>query len=193
MPLGKIESPYFKDSSERIQQGDLIRDLVISELSGFSDNEISISDRNIPYCVVMSQDCDLEHDFNQLSNPASTNHDKLLPSILLCPAYVSEIFREGKHLEGEGKFMQRINSNDWGKLASNQTYRYHYLTPWTELQVPALVVDFKHYFTVSRLKMYREESKKLHIATIEILYREHLSSRFAHYLSRVGLPELTAP
>ena len=194
MPLEKVEAPYVHNRLRRIQQGELLRDFVIPEVVGVSEADLDVQERHIPYCVVLTQDCDLEHDFNSVAESGgAAPHDKNLLSLLLCPAYLAEPFRLGEHLKDEGKVMQRINSAEWGKLKTNQNARYHYLGPWTDLQVPELVVDFKHYFTVPRSTAYREESRACYLATLEILYREHLSSRFAHYLSRIGLPELTSP
>lgn len=193
MPLGKIETPYVRNQLARLQQGDLLRDLAVSEVSSVSNDGVEVSERNLPYAVILSQDCDLEHDFNSSSAQGDGKDDKMLPALLLCPAYIADALRSGQHLKDQNRKMQRINSDEWRKLTSNQVYRYHYLEPWPDLQVPELVVDFKHYFTVSRGLAYRKELRDRYLATLEILYREHLSSRFAHYFSRIGLPELTSP
>lgn len=193
MPLEKIEAPYFRNQLARLQQGDILRDLTVSEISGISNTGVELQQRSLPYCVVLSQDCDLEHDFNALSAQGDAKDDKTLPALLLCPAYLADLLRQGQHLKDQNKTMQKIPSAEWHKLKSNQVYRYHYLEPWPNLQVPEMVVDFKHYFTVPRTLAYREEYRKCYLVTLEILYREHLSSRFAHYLSRIGLPELTSP
>ena len=195
MPLDRIEAPYYVcNPRPRLQQGDLLRDLTVSEVSVASTEGASVDKRPVPYCVVLSQDCDLLHDFNSSLAQGDRNDDKTLPAFLFCPAYRTEFFRAGTHLEDQNKTMRRIDSNkEWEKIASNQSLRYHYLERRDDLQVPELVVDFKHYFTIPRPLVYREEFRKSYFVTLEILYRDHLSSRFAHYLSRIGLPELTSP
>ena len=192
MPLEKLEAPYFRKQLERLQQGDLLRDVTFSEVAATTDENVDIKERLTPYCVVLSQDCDLEHDFTSWKG-AGGDHDKILPSLLLCPAYVAELFRAGDHLKEESKIMQRINSDEWKKIKTNQVARYHFLERWPDLQVPELVVDFKHYFTIPRPMAYMDRCRKCYLVTLEILYREHLSARFAHYFSRIGLPELTSP
>ena len=193
MPLEKIEAPYVCNQLPRLQQGDLLRDITISEVSNVSDENVEIKQRSLPYCIVLSQDCDLEHDFSSLRAQGDDKDDKSLPALLLCPAYRAELLRLGQHLLAQNKTMRHIGHDDWGKLKTNQMYRYHYLEAWDNLQVPDLVVDFKHYFTVPRTLLYLEKYRSCYLVTLEILYREHLSSRFAHYLSRIGLPDLTAP
>jgi len=86
--------------------------------------------------------------------------------------------------------MGRIPSDEWRKVCQNNVYRYHYLGNAEEQQVPELILDFKHYFTIPRDIAYRPDFKKCYLATMDDLFREHLSQRFANYLSRIGLPEL---
>jgi len=193
MPLSEIKTPYVRQPLARYQQGDILRDFAVSEVTSASEGEVEVRQRVMPYCVLLSQDCDLEHDFNNRNVKGGTDHDKYLRSVLLCPSYLGDPFRQGEHLGSDQLKMRRIPSDEWKKLKSNQIDRYHYLEPLPDLQVPELVVDFKHYFTVPLEVVYRAEQKSSYLATIEILYREHLSTRFAHYLSRIGLPELTSP
>jgi hypothetical protein len=191
MPLEKIEAPYFvRSPHNRLQQGDVLRDLIVSEVTDVIDQDVKVSDRSLPYCVVLSQDCDLEHDFKSTATQDDGNDDKVLPALLLCPAYSADLVRSGTHLEHQNKVMRQFGNRDWGKITSNQSYRYHFLPAWIDFQVPELVVDFKHYFTVPRNFLYRDQCLNTYLVTIEILYREFLSSRFAHYLSRIGLPDL---
>lgn len=56
--------------------------------------------------------------------------------------------------------------------------------------IPELVIDFKHYYTIPTEEMY-EAYKENYLASVEPLYREDLSQRFANYLSRIGLPTKT--
>ena len=54
-------------------------------------------------------------------------------------------------------------------------------------QIPDLVLDFKHYYAISRDVLY-ENFGDYCIGSINELFREALSQRFAYYLSRIGLP-----
>ena len=141
--------------------------------------------------ALLSQDCDLEHDFNNHSDSSSKDGDKYLPFLLLCPAFPAEAFRQGKHLAELNIPMSSHNSDAWRKLKTNNLSRYHFLPGDTAHQVPDLVVDFKQYLTIPRDIIYRSNYQKCYLATIEIVFRDNISNRFAHYLSRIGLPELS--
>lgn len=193
MPLNALEAPYFKSTLERYEQGDVLRDVTLIEWAEMDGDQIRIAERTLQYCVVITQDCDLEHDFANRAEAESPTKDKYLQSLLLCPAYPAESFKRGSHLEQLGMKMQQLNSERWRPVKQNNVSRYHYLEQALDFQVPELVVDFKHYLTVPRDVFYRRTFSSSYIATIEIVYRDHLSSRFAHYLSRIGLPELTSP
>jgi hypothetical protein len=141
------------------------------------------------YAVTLTQECDLEHDFhNRQGTPEK--HDKFLPSVLLAPAYLAERLREGEHLSDIGLVMERYNSSRWRLIKRNGNERYHFLAQDITFQVPDLVIDFKHYFTMPRDNFYSELLDREHyVASVRVPFREHLSSRFTHYLARIGLPE----
>lgn len=185
-------SAYTKEESPRYRQGDILREVQIIEWAEVVDEEIVVSERYLPYCVVLSQECDLEHDFNNRTDPAKLgkNSDKFLQSILVCPAYPAVQLKEGQHLKDSGLLMQKIGSDDWKRVKQNSMYRYHFLPEQADFQLPELTIDFKQYITIPRDVAYRAETKSKVLATLDDLFREHLSSRFAHYLSRIGLPEL---
>jgi len=189
MQLSKINSTYIKFDDLRLHQGDILRDILIFEWAKREDEEIVTQERVSPYSIVLTQDCDLEQDYNSRSS-SENGHDKYLPSILLCPAYPANALRLGTHLEDLGQKMQNFTSDPWNQLKKNKLYRYHFLKSFLDLQVPDLVIDFKHYFTVPRDHVYQFIEKKHYIATVNELFRENLSGRFAHFLSRIGLPEL---
>jgi hypothetical protein len=192
MPLNNFDAHYFRSDSERLEQGDLLRDVSVVEWAEVDEvaSEIQIRERNLPYCVVLSQDCDLEHDFNAHANQDRRNTDKYLQSILVCPAYPDEPFRQGIHLDSLGLVMESHRSEQWRQIKSNNVSRYYYLVGQPNIEVPNLVVDFKHYVTIPRDIVYRPHILEKYLATIEVLFRDNLSARFAHYLSRIGLPDL---
>lgn len=189
MALSKT-SPYLTTPTSRYRQGDILRDVQIVEWAEVINNELAVKARNLKYCIILSQECDLEHDYNNREDleKCKNDTDKFLQSLLLCPAYPAATWRLGTHLE-ELK-MQKINSDEWKRVKQNNNYRYHYLPEYEDGQVPELVFDFKHYITVPREVAYRKEFKNNFLISLDDLFREHLSSRFAHYLSRIGLPEL---
>jgi hypothetical protein len=187
MPLSTLNSLYFKSILDRHEQGDILRDVQFIEWAKLDESgSIEVAQRILPYAVLLSQDCDLEHDYDNRLDKNSPIKDKYLQSLLLCPAYPAQSFREGKHLEKMGMVMRPITTDPWKRLIQLNDARYHYLEGKLDLQVPELVIDFKHYLTVPRDIIY---GSNCYIATIEIVYRDHLSSRFANYLSRIGLPD----
>ena len=191
MALSK-SSPYTTDLTSRYRQGDILREVQIIEWAEVVDEQIVVTERYLPYCVILSQECDLEHDYNNRADSAkcARDTDKFLQSILLCPAFPAEQIRLGTHLQDIGLKMQQINSAEWKRIKQNNNYRYHFLPEHEENQVPELTLDFKQYITIPRQVAYRDQIKKGVLISLGDLFREHLSSRFAHYLSRIGLPEL---
>lgn len=179
----QIASRYRKEINERYYQGDIIKDLSFVMGSPLREEEKTVM--QLPYAVVLSQDCDLQQDF---SSSGQSNQDKSLLSVLICPAYILEHFALGTHIGSWD--MRKFNSSDIDKLKGNDSYkRYHYLCGDAMLSVPDLIIDFKHFFTVPREYMYSIKNG-LYVASLSELFREELSQRFANYLSRIGLPEL---
>lgn len=198
-----VDSRYYKHGEERICQGDIFRDLKYPERYLPQDHELDVEELYIPYLVVLTQDCDLLSDFRNRNNilkidcdtgedcSTEKNHDKILQSILVCPAYPAKLLKKGKHLEGLRFQMQNFNkkSTMWNFVITNQNPRYHFLEGEIDLQMPEVVIDFKHYYTIPREILY-EKLEKDYLQSLNELFREELSHRFAHYLSRVGVPLL---
>ena len=73
----------------------------------------------------------------------------------------------------------------------NDTSRYHYLKfadndKLDGKQMPELIIDFKHYYTINKNVVYENIDKRL--CPIDNLFREKISQRFSYFVSRVGLP-----
>lgn len=177
-----------KRDGVHIHQGDIFRDVCVVENIIENENAVTTEQKKLPYALVITQECDLQQDFNCRANSENKNQDKYLPSILLCPAYTAESHKRGDHLDGYGQKMEIFNSDRFRQLKQNNLYRYHYLEGDIDLNVPELVIDFKHYFTIPRQIAYSPKVMQNYLATISDLYREHLSSRFCFYLGRIGLP-----
>lgn len=146
------------------------------------DGVVELTPINHPHVIVLSQDCDLEQDFKRRENG---DEEHLLDSILFCAAApADDEFRHGVGL----------NSNEWKKLRQNNDPRFHFIrSVTTELDadgqgLPELVVDFKTYFAVPTLEAYYSIESSVRRCRLLSPYLEHLSTRFAAYLSRVGLP-----
>lgn len=95
MPLSAVNSPYFKSDLPRYEQGDILRDVTLIEWADIDEKgEIRLAERTLQYCVIVSQECDLEHDFNARTNADRPNTDKYLQSLLICHAYPAQEFRK---------------------------------------------------------------------------------------------------
>lgn len=179
---------YFAHDLKRLHQGDIFSDVTIVQSITEQDSDILVEERLLPYAVVISQECDLEQDANS-RKAGGIDQDKYLPTILLLPAYPAEMLREGSHLGSYNQQMQKFNSDRFKPLKQNSNNRYHFLHSDGKFHVPELIIDFKHVYSVARDIAYSSSFSKGYLATIAQLFRENLSARFCHYLSRIGLPE----
>ncbi len=200
-----IISIYFKKDKIRLYQGDLYKDILFFEYS-IKKNELIES--KLPYLIILSQDCDLNQDFNAMQKKEKLNQDtnnqnndnsivrkyddKLIPSILTCPGFPAEQVRLGSHLEENDLFMDEKGNEKktkWKNILQNETSRYHYVEGDKELGIPSLVFDFKRYYTIPRDNFYSQTDNN-YLATLNTLFRENISNRFSNYISRIGLPEV---
>ena len=180
---------FKRDKNNRINQGDIFRKITHIENWEESGNELKISRICYPYVVILSQDCDLREDVSVRSKEIN---DKALISVLAAPLYNFDQFLDGEHLQGLGidktsSVSKNPDKTDHKNLIQNKNPRYHFLEVTSQTTLPKLVIDFKHYFSISieYLQKIRDEN---FVHPIDFLYREQLSQRFANYLSRIGLP-----
>lgn len=180
----RVKSRYRKSKNSRFYQGDVLKDLKF--VVGEPEKETELDKIELKYAVILSQDCDIEHDFK--SRKENKSQDKHLRSLLVCPAFDLEEFASGKHF-GDWE-METFNNKKIDKLRNNDEYkRYHYLHSDSQYLIPELILDFKHFFTLPRDFLYRKK-KDIYIVSLSELFREELSQRFSNYLSRIGLPEI---
>jgi len=196
----------------RIHQGDILQNVEYIEQCSTEYNEVekkdelTISKITFPYVIVLTQDCDLLHDYNSRSewdefkqksdddnevNPPS-NHDKFLFSVIVAPLYNLDHFYDGSHLSDLGQKMcgtpSKKGAYATNVLKQNKNPRYHFLAFGDDIDIVNSVVDFKHYFTVNvnYLKRVKENHYK---GKVSALYRELICQRFAAFLSRIALPD----
>ncbi len=182
-----------KEDIERVSQGDIIRDVEYIESAKINkEGIVEISKIIFPFVVVLTQDCDLEQDFNNRIKENKSNEDKFILSIIVAPLYNIEHVYNGEHLSELNLRMQMINSKPAKSenkfLRQNQNPRYHYLEFPDDFPVVNSVIDFKHYFTVNNeyLKTLKQTN---YVGKIAELYREQVSQRFTSYMARIGLPD----
>jgi hypothetical protein len=185
MLKSKINNIYEKHDCQRICQGDILRDVSIKIVEDIDNKVIELF---FPYIVIVSQDCDLENSKYKVPSETEQFNNQFLPSIIFLPAFPEETVREGKHLEKLFNVVQaKINSDLWKPIKKNHNERYHYLSRFSNLQVPDLIIDFKTYFTAPT-KYFSQFYENHYLATVNELFREELSQRFSYYLSRIATP-----
>ena len=196
---------------DRIRQGDIIRNVRYFESFYFDGDYLDLSYIDFPYALVLTQDCDLANEKKgRLQNEetlsvennsvglAKLNIDKSLISVLLAPIYNYSKFETGDHLALVQKplFSIKCELKSWEPSSSrtrcniikqNNDPRYHFISMQDNSILPDSVIDFKHYFSVSLQKLEKLGTTN-YVCTVEPLWREKISQRFASFLSRIGLP-----
>jgi hypothetical protein len=191
----------FTKNTDRVLQGDIYRDIdFIESFKEYEEKDgtyLKIELIHYPYIIVLTQDCDLEQDYkNKIENgtkekDADKFQDKYLFSVIVAPLYIADDVIQGVHLSKLGYKMQNIrnvSTSKVGLVMLNEIPRYHYLNILHNPPIPASIIDFKHYFTVT-LEELTVNKKANYIRTIKPLFREKVSQRFSSYLSRIGLPD----
>jgi len=168
---------------KRIGQGDLFRQLTFKYISSSNDT-IEIT---YPFWFIISQDCDLEHDYKS-HNGDYENEDKNLTTVLAVPAFLALDLKNGTHMSSVNEWkMQYWNSDLYKHIKSNSNSRFHFLAASEEHSLPELIIDFKHFHTLPRDYLYSKLTNR-NIA-LDDLYKESVSDRFTHYLARIALPD----
>ncbi|HAU1838693.1 TPA: hypothetical protein RJX18_000189 [Legionella pneumophila] len=178
--------------SSRLSQGDVIRHVDYIEYAIEKDGILEISKIKFPNIIVLSQDCDLTHDYHsRWARKKYKNQDKYLLSVLVAPLYNVDHFFNGEHLsELNIKMDDQLNRNKTpGKnIFQNVNPRYHYVNFPENIPAVPSIIDFKHYFSVN-VKYLKEHKRNNFVCQIGELYREQISARFSAYLARIGLPD----
>ena len=138
-----------------------------------------------PLSVILSQDCDLERDFTARQTTSTPDPKKTLENTLLCVAQkVSEI-----------RNPTEFDSKMWRRLTENREERFQYLrnvpiaADARGIGIEEIVIDFRRNFTVPTEYLYSQLGLEVQRRTVlRSPYLEHLSQRYARYLSRIALP-----
>lgn len=168
-----------------MQQGDILGPLQAFELTTLTDGVPSGTLRQYNYAVVLSQDCDLEQDYNSRQE-TQENLDKHLFGVLLCGAYEADEVRGGQYRPGA----TQLGGKEWKAVHQNTSPRYQYLG-----YVPGpnciLVADFKDYFFVPVTYLYEQinQGQIVRMVSMDSPWRDHLLQRFGFYMIRIGLPK----
>ena len=174
--------------SDRICQCDMFHDIDVVERIVENELGIEVKKLHFPMVVCLNQDCDLCSDERDKQNQNANRNCRLL-HLIVAPVFNFDSFIIGDHW---GKLFDpgikyKKDGTDLKKIKNNEDPRYHYLHFDGESGLPDMIIDFKHFFTVSTEYLYQNIGKR--VRAINELYREKISQRFAYYISRIGLPD----
>lgn len=177
-----------KDTS--LRQGEILTNViqyvpVASELS-LESKELSFKERIHPYIIVVTQDCDLDWDY-QARQSNSNQLQKLLNSIILCEIATA---REVKDTA------DNMNTREWALVKSHRHERFYFFETIPnncDLEnkgLPELTADFKKLFGLDAATLYRQIELGIvkRRTVLSSPYLEHFSKRFYNFHSRVALP-----
>lgn len=173
----RADSPVFAKTELNLElrQGEILSRLSQLRYDFASQNVI---EEPHEYAVIASQDCDLLQDFR------ATGASRDLNEVLLFEADPADAA------------LAQISSDLRRRARGNQLDRYHVLEacpPSLDLKgggIPALLVDFKRYFTLPAKELFRQVSAgpAERRSRLEVPYREQFQSRLAAYMARIALP-----
>lgn len=180
----KISARKREKLNSRICQGDIFTDIEVFESFQVRGSKIKIDKIIFPFVVCLNQECDLENDYNS----PETKDNKLL-HLAIAPAFIFEDFLSGNHWASifSDNASSKRSDTKTKLIIDNEIPRYHYIS-FSEENMPELIVDFKHFFTINRNELYNQLNKRL--CSLDDLFKEKLSQRFSNFISRIGLPEV---
>ena len=197
--MGNPETMYSASPSGlegALRQGEILSHVV--ELQFVLDDSIGTTGRleldadaiKHPFAIIVSQDCDLEQDFNfRFNDVGNVRHE--LPSILFCQVMEAKQFIKGPH-------NHLFNSSTFkGNFEKNIDFRFHFLQEVpAEFDlfrdgVPELAMEFKRCFSMPTAEIYHriEMSHTQRRCRLQSPYVEHFCDRFYNFNKRIALPE----
>lgn len=174
--------------NDRVCQCDMFHDIEIVENLSEQGAKIEVKRLQFPMVICLNQDCDLNSDKRDREKTGN-NKDCRLLHLIVAPVFNFDNFKSGGHWGGIFDIGKKYKSDETAtkKIMNNEDPRYHYLHFDENCKLPDMIIDFKHFFTISTDYLYQNIDKR--VRAIDALYREKISQRFAYYISRIGLPD----
>lgn len=180
-----------------LRQGEVLANVLELRLklespsSGKPDSIYEANPVKHPYAIIVSQDCDLEQDFNYRFGKKGNQRNEL-PSVVLCQAEDIDEFIKSDLYRSLFK-----SSTFEGNFKKNNEFRYHFIQEVpsklsaTDERVPELGIDFKRYFGMPTADIYHQIrlGQTQRSTVLESPYRDHFSQRFYNFNNRIALPE----
>ena len=180
-----------------LKQGEILTNVVElqiklkSIISVDADSVYGANPVKHPFAIIVSQDCDLEQDFNH-RYCGKGNQRNELPSILFCQAEDVDEFRKSE------VYRSLFTSSTFvGNFKKNNEFRFHFIQEIPaefsahDKRLPELGIDFKRYFSLPTAEVYRR-IKLAHtqrMTRLQSPYLEHFCDRFYNFNNRIALPE----
>jgi hypothetical protein len=180
--------PYcISDPSRELRQGEIITQLKYhTVLENQKDvQKLDLYTEEFSYAIILSPECDLLQDFK--SNHSSV--EKCL-NVLFLPMEEADVARK----------RWKKNSAEWRPMAANQWSQFYYLSGLSAefdalgQSLPNLLVDFKRYFTLPSVEIYRQcrqsgTAKASRRCRLNDMWREDFRHRALSYMGRIGVPD----
>ncbi len=188
---------YEPASDGPIRQAELLAS--IAEFQAIPDTDgdpTEVATRKVehPLAIVLSQDCDLEQDFNVRHPAEQPQPDR--ETVETSPTALTHILLCDAHEESELKkrLPSTFGSKDFRRIAGNQNERYHRIEgadiEGTGTTIEPLFLDFRRYFSIPCSAAYEQLSPGTarRTARLPAYYLHDLNHRFYSYLARVAIP-----
>jgi hypothetical protein len=193
VPLEYEPSP----SDGPLRQAEVLKDVVEPRVLSSAEGSVQFVQMPHPLSVVMSQDCDLEQDYNlrfPLGETPRTPEDvdreaNALQTVILCDAYETENMEE--------YFPAKLSKAERRLVAGNRNERYHCLgeatCPGGEVMAPVML-DLRTPYAVPAAILYEQladtDAGATRLGVVPVIYSHDLMQRFFSYQARVALPPL---
>lgn len=176
-----------------IEQTAILRDVKLPEVHVAEGEQAKASLTPFPWIVVLTQDCDLELDRLARTGQSAAegkppvSKDKVLRSILLCPAFVQDHVTAGRYVAGAKEW----RGKELDMLVKNRHERFHVLPADSSFVTDSLALDFK--LIVAAHPEYLERwvinNPSSAVAVLVSPYKERLMQRFVNYFGRIAEPD----
>ncbi len=174
-----------------LRQGEIVTNLIRFAARSYKLTEGATYDLNFssiehPFSIIMSQDCDLDQDYNaRFGADDQPKEQNKISSLLFCDMIEAAALRP------------RFNSDEWSKVKSNQVIRYQFIEEVPRCSdnkrkgLPELTADFKQYYSVPTEYFYWLVTQGIAQRRTKLRspYMEHFVQRFMTFHLRIALPE----
>ena len=182
---------YKSPTPGTIEQTAVLRDVQLPEVRG-RGLKAQVALTTYSWLVVMNQECDLQqHRLAKAGKPlkdggSPVNKDKLLRSILLCPAFPQEDVLSGTYTAGASAWKGTRKEI----LLNNREDRFHNLKAEGPIETD-LTLDFKLLVAThpDYLEQWIEDNPSSIVAILVPPFRDRLVQRFLNYFGRIPEPD----